>query len=611
MKQYILLTLFIMLFYVGKTWAITEHTGPWEVDCAKFDSFASCAWSPETAKKTIVLTTKFPVNDNQSIPYDRAVEIKKGGGFVFSNKATLTINSPFSSGDYQIFSGPGTVVGLSMAKPEWWGATPGINFSNSVRTKNTDALNQAFMSIAGSGTLRLSNTFEVNDSLLWGTKSYADGKTSVVGNNDENSKIISYAAKTVIDAVGRQYLKISGLNIHGNAAETGFLMARANNSIAGGYELSLDHVKITGNFSKSAIVTIASELLHANKCYFANSYPNGKIYASSTNNTTIGASSAYGPLSDSSNTDIHFTDTSFYAFSTGQDVVWLENSFDGVFKDCLFITHPPSSGVKLVHFVSNVGNRFNGRVVFDGNMLEGPMTALYFDYIGSNGSFYDLIFKNNTMNLFAAGNRLFDYKSIANSYLYNFVWDNNKVSPVVLGGDNTLALPTTINASINNLGYKGKFDYSLYSSKLRLDSVTWGSGAYAAASSVEASNVLNLGISPVITGGLTPPNHTAKEMMRLVLGPVTGLIATPQSGEIQTVDSGYGAGFPGATSGPGLIQMGWFDGTNWRPVGVFAGTPAHSNSPCYPGTVLYDGSYIYVCVASNTWRRTAWESRTW
>jgi hypothetical protein len=35
------------------------------------------------------------------------------------------------------------------------------------------------------------------------------------------------------------------------------------------------------------------------------------------------------------------------------------------------------------------------------------------------------------------------------------------------------------------------------------------------------------------------------------------------------------------------------------------GTPASSSAACTKGQMMFDASYLYTCVAANTWRRTA------
>lgn len=39
--------------------------------------------------------------------------------------------------------------------------------------------------------------------------------------------------------------------------------------------------------------------------------------------------------------------------------------------------------------------------------------------------------------------------------------------------------------------------------------------------------------------------------------------------------------------------------------------PAHDNSTGQAGSVAYDSSYIYVCIATNTWKRIAWTAGSW
>ena len=51
----------------------------------------------------------------------------------------------------------------------------------------------------------------------------------------------------------------------------------------------------------------------------------------------------------------------------------------------------------------------------------------------------------------------------------------------------------------------------------------------------------------------------------------------------------------------------WFKAVgDWmsRPM-VPGGPPAAATDPGLPGEVRYDSSYVYVCVADNTWKRAA------
>jgi len=53
-----------------------------------------------------------------------------------------------------------------------------------------------------------------------------------------------------------------------------------------------------------------------------------------------------------------------------------------------------------------------------------------------------------------------------------------------------------------------------------------------------------------------------------------------------------------------------FDGTQNKGVMMesAAGVPATASDPGEPGDMAYDGSYVYVCVATDTWLRAALSS---
>ena len=57
--------------------------------------------------------------------------------------------------------------------------------------------------------------------------------------------------------------------------------------------------------------------------------------------------------------------------------------------------------------------------------------------------------------------------------------------------------------------------------------------------------------------------------------------------------------FAGGQTFPGIITTGSTGAV------VAQGTPARSSAACAPPQVMYDSSYIYTCVAANTWRRAA------
>lgn len=43
----------------------------------------------------------------------------------------------------------------------------------------------------------------------------------------------------------------------------------------------------------------------------------------------------------------------------------------------------------------------------------------------------------------------------------------------------------------------------------------------------------------------------------------------------------------------------------WSPQSIFVTAPANAGDPGSPGQIAYDGSFFYICVATDTWLRTA------
>lgn len=72
--------------------------------------------------KTLFITMPVSVSANLIIPTNISIHVIKGGSFAISTGVTLTINGSFEAGIYQVFSGLGSVAGLRVWRPEWWGA---------------------------------------------------------------------------------------------------------------------------------------------------------------------------------------------------------------------------------------------------------------------------------------------------------------------------------------------------------------------------------------------------------------------------------------------------------------------------------------------------------
>jgi hypothetical protein len=72
--------------------------------------------------------------------------------------------------------------------------------------------------------------------------------------------------------------------------------------------------------------------------------------------------------------------------------------------------------------------------------------------------------------------------------------------------------------------------------------------------------------------------------------------------EIQAaIDAMSGAGPTGPTGPTGTTGAAGATG----PSAVSSGTPASASAAGVAGTLKYDGSFLYVCTATNTWLRVA------
>lgn len=50
---------------------------------------------------------------------------------------------------------------------------------------------------------------------------------------------------------------------------------------------------------------------------------------------------------------------------------------------------------------------------------------------------------------------------------------------------------------------------------------------------------------------------------------------------------------------------------DYVPVGVFVSPPESSSSAGFAGQMAHDGTYLYVCTATDTWERITWDITAW
>jgi hypothetical protein len=97
-------------------------------------------------------------------------------------------------------------------------------------------------------------------------------------------------------------------------------------------------------------------------------------------------------------------------------------------------------------------------------------------------------------------------------------------------------------------------------------------------------------------------------------GMINGSSATISINAFPPVNPGEGELWYDTVSGRSFIYYDdfWVDAnpTSVEPM-VVANSPVSSTSTGTTGTIAYNESYFYVCTATNSWQRIAWDSTPW
>lgn len=109
--------------------------------------------SAGSSPMSITVYDDIPITDDLIVPENIELNFKRGGKLSVSATKTLTINGPFSAGLYQVFSGDGSVVGLSEAYVQWFGAVS--DYSEGAGTNNHTAIESAAASLISGGKLKI------------------------------------------------------------------------------------------------------------------------------------------------------------------------------------------------------------------------------------------------------------------------------------------------------------------------------------------------------------------------------------------------------------------------------------------------------------------------
>lgn len=129
----------------------------------------------------------------------------------------------------------------------------------------------------------------------------------------------------------------------------------------------------------------------------------------------------------------------------------------------------------------------------------------------------------------------------------------------------------------------------------------------------------NFGVSIVSGSGVQPQNSAGINMrwngaafdMGMVLGPsvvtTNSIYDRSSSQKILYADGAHARGIDltGGTYSQYAFASPGFSVNGTGQISITGGTPATSSAACTAGAIQWNASYIYVCVATNTWKRTA------
>ncbi len=79
---------------------------------------------PSATSATVYITNTQTIAANLTVPSNISLIVLKGGSFAISTGVTLTFTylDQLDAGEFQVFTGLGSVVGLKSVLPQWWGA---------------------------------------------------------------------------------------------------------------------------------------------------------------------------------------------------------------------------------------------------------------------------------------------------------------------------------------------------------------------------------------------------------------------------------------------------------------------------------------------------------
>jgi hypothetical protein len=165
-------------------------------------------------------TTTYSMSQSVTLTSNITLKIEKGAVLSIAVGKTLTMNGKVEAGDYQIFSGEGTVTVPGVLKAEWFGIVPDFVSSSDTGTDNTAAFEWAISCMTegqkiefGAGKFGFGSAVDVSKRItisgVW-SRTISDATVDSTGLSSPETTfnfvgtdgLILYKAYTTIDGVG-------------------------------------------------------------------------------------------------------------------------------------------------------------------------------------------------------------------------------------------------------------------------------------------------------------------------------------------------------------------------------------------------------------------------
>jgi hypothetical protein len=579
-------------------WTVDNATGiggSLQVSASDYGGLNSAITALGSTTCELVVDAADALTASATVPATMALKIVKGG-VVTTTGYTLTFIGQLDAGPYQVFSGTGTVTGLKKVKPEWFGADPtGTVDSAAAMAKALAAIE------ANGGILEVDGVYDCGATGINFAQDAVDTAHSWVieGIGLKKSTIKTTNAPIGLDLGGRDNVTLKNIYVRdvGTTAKVGIARYRSlyGTSDGGGHFHKYYDVLVEGSYSIACLYSVGSEVnAHYNIQLINGGTGSGYVTGVSDFRSLSAAGS---PIDGGSNTVNNFYGgmiwTAEAAVYTSSSIIDNLNFFGTYLASDSYGVYLGDDGTKSVQ----------GKIVFDGVRFEGQ-TAIGI-YLNANTvwglrvinshfgqtSGYDIYQPDLT-----GGDGLVDAWIEGNWHSAQGIRLENggKSCHIVVPQNESSTTPPVY------LTNGGVFSNSYFEAPAISNSSAPGPGMVEVVHSDAFPWRMRLGpTDPDASYGTSATWGSS-----IVNRPSGAAPLTPEVGQSVTADNANWD--PLGAGATGIPYPVFYDGANFVGMTPVPGTIAAANSSGKRGTVVYDTSYLYFCVATDTWKRIAW-----